>query len=168
VKSDHHASLVPDGGRHSGLRESVVLRGMAAERGPGLATKYVGRNPAPRAKGQRRNKQFQGCSRSLKKRRGTFTYATCGSRWRERRVLRSRFFGPCSSAPLSNSRRRKRRLGLGVARKRRQGWAVASGSEFFGVLAASRGRCRKNCRGSQALMSFFVRGSPWSVKRPRK
>lgn len=93
-------------------------------------------------------------------RRGTFTYATCGSSWRQRKVLRSRLLGPCSPALSSNSRRRKRRLGLGVARKRRRGWAAASGNVSCGALAASWGRCRKGCRGSQALKSFFVRGGP--------
>jgi hypothetical protein len=82
-------------------------------------------------------------------RRGTFARGLCGSRGQKGEVLHSGRLGPCSPALSSNTHCRKRCVGLGVARKRRQGRTVVSGSASCNVLAALCDRRRKGCRGSR-------------------
>jgi len=73
-------------------------------------------------------------------------------------VLRSRLVGSCSPALLSNIRRRKWRMGLGVARKRRLGWVVASHVVSSGSLCSTERTSLEGFSRLAALEDFFVRG----------
>jgi len=81
------------------------------------------------------------------KRRGTFM------------VLRSRLFGSCNPALLSNSRHRKWRVSLGVARKRGPDWLVASDVVPIGALCSAQRTLSEGLSRLAALEGFFARGS---------
>jgi len=152
--------LVPGGERHPGLRESVVLRGTAVERGPWLATKYAGRNPAPRAKSRRRNERFQGCSRSLKTEEGNLRPRVLrqqGAREEDPSLETSR---PVQSSVAVQQPSPQVMVGL----RRRPQAASRLGGSFRRRI--SRRACNvveafsEGLSRLAALVCFFVRGGP--------
>jgi len=82
-------------------------------------------------------------------RRGTFTLVVLRQQAVRGEVLRSGRLGPCSPALSFNGHRRKRWSDRGVARKRRRDRTVAFGVSLCGALAATHGRLRRGCHGSQ-------------------
>jgi len=87
-------------------------------------------------------------------RRGTFALVVLApvmrrTRRREGGSFAQGLLGPCSPALSSNGHRRKRWSDRSVARKRRSDRARVFEVLSGGVLAASLGRLRKGCRGSQ-------------------
>jgi len=156
ARGEERSSLrrIPDGERHPGSRENVALRGTMLERGP-RSTDEDGGSIQPSGQTARRRKRD---AREAHMRRGTFTLAVLRQQAARGRVLRSGQLGPCSPALSSNGHRRKRWSDRGVARKRRRDRAVAFGVSLCGALAATYGRLRRDCRGSQHSPSFFDRG----------